>query len=60
MSQQDFAVRKIHREGAQRVSRGMTIPMKFLKELDIETGSYVKIYMGEKGAKRIWIEKVEE
>jgi antitoxin component of MazEF toxin-antitoxin module len=42
------------------MSRGMTIPQKFLKELNLEQGNYVKIFLDGGGAKRIWIEKLEE
>lgn len=57
---QHYEVRKIHKEGSERISRGMTIPQKFLKELQLDSGSYVKIYMAEKGEKKIWIEKLQE
>jgi antitoxin component of MazEF toxin-antitoxin module len=56
---QQYEVRKIHKEGSERMSRGMTIPHKFLKELALEQGNYIKIYLDEKGSKKIWIEKLE-
>jgi hypothetical protein len=56
-----FEIRKIHREGSERVSRGMTIPQKFLEELRLEQGNYVKIYLDEKGSeKKLWIEKLKD
>ena len=55
-----FEVRKIHREGSDRISHGMTIPQKFLRELDLKGGNYVKIFMGKEGSKKIWIEKLQE
>ena len=39
---------------------GMTIPQKYLKELEVKHGSYGDNYLDEKGAKRIWIEKLDK
>jgi antitoxin component of MazEF toxin-antitoxin module len=55
----NYEVRKIHLEGERGISRGMTIPHKFLKELDMDSGDYVKIYLGQKGTNTLWIEKLQ-
>ncbi|MGC2428731.1 MAG: hypothetical protein WA421_16980 [Nitrososphaeraceae archaeon] len=61
---QAYEIRKIHHEGKNRVSRGIVIPLKFLKELNLNHGDYVKIYLAEKekqqGGKGLWIQKLEE
>ena len=58
----NYEVRKLHGQGNQRVSKGLTIPSKFLKELNIDENDYVKIFLGldEKGERKIWIEKLQE
>ena len=55
---QSYEIRKLHGQGNQRVSKGLTIPSKFLKELNIDENDYVKIFLGQKGEKKIWIEKL--
>jgi antitoxin component of MazEF toxin-antitoxin module len=58
MSEQ-YEIRKVRKEDQKGVSKGVTIPHKFLEVLDISSGDYVKIRMDGKGEKRIWIEKVQ-
>jgi antitoxin component of MazEF toxin-antitoxin module len=40
---QSYKVVKIHEEGKNRVSRGVTIPKKYIEELQIADGSYIKV-----------------
>jgi antitoxin component of MazEF toxin-antitoxin module len=53
-----YEIRKVRKEDSKGISKGVTIPHKFLAGLDISSGDYVKIRMGNKGEKGIWIEKV--
>ena len=57
---QSYELRKLHSQGNQGISKGLTIPQKFLKELDIDENDYVKIFLGAKGERKIWIEKLQE
>lgn len=61
MYEQQFEIRKIHKQGHHRISKGMTIPHRFLQELDLVQGNYIKISLDEKGSeKKLWIEKLKE
>ena len=55
----NYEIRKIHLEGEKGISRGITIPHKYLREIDLEQGDYVKIYLGEKGSNMLWLEKLQ-
>ena len=50
----------MHGEGKNRASRGTTIPQKFMEELDIQQGSYIKMYLdkNKEGSKKIRNRKI--
>jgi len=50
---QNYKIVKVHEEGKNRISRGVTIPKEYIEELKIADGSYLKV-MIENGMIMLW------